>query len=40
VAVFAGTIAFAIVFVRNLLDASSVPAPSRPRLPVSETANV
>jgi len=40
VAVFAGTVAFAIVFVRNLLDASSVPAPSRPRLPVSETVNV
>jgi cytochrome c oxidase cbb3-type subunit 1 len=40
VAVFAGTVAFAIVFVRNLLDASSVPAPSRPGLPVSETASV
>lgn len=40
VAVFAGTIAFAIVFIRNLLEASSLPEPSRSRLTVSEPASV
>jgi cytochrome c oxidase cbb3-type subunit 1 len=40
VAVFAGTIAFAIVFIRNLLEASSLPEPLRSRLTVSEPASV
>jgi cytochrome c oxidase cbb3-type subunit I len=40
VVVFAGTIAFASVFARNLLDATAVPEPSRSRLIVSEPASV
>jgi cytochrome c oxidase cbb3-type subunit I len=40
VVVFAGTIAFASVFARNLLDATAVPEPSRSRLTVSEPASV
>jgi len=38
--VFAGTIAFAMAFVRNLLDSTSVPEPTPPRLTVSEAASV
>jgi cytochrome c oxidase cbb3-type subunit 1 len=40
VAVFAGTIAFAMAFVRNLLDSTSVPEPTPPRLTVTEAASV